>query len=192
MLQHLPQYLMTRVSDCSVTLQVPTVCRSATSNCCSCPQVVHVSVFFKSFPSPLSSSNRPGSSGSQRRTLSSGLSSSRHFPWRCGSSYLQHQGRLRAHGPLQILVHRSRACFHSSHAFIYRCCSSAIRLPARYQFSSLADPNPGGDYVRHVSCSHDCPHTQFSCCSGLCEGPIRYERPCGWPVDRIWLCIVHP
>jgi hypothetical protein len=93
MLQHLPQYLMTRVSDCSATLQVPTVCRSATSSCCSCPQVVHVSVFFKSFPSPSSSSNRPGSSGSQRRTLSSGLSSSRHFPWRRGSSYLQHQGR---------------------------------------------------------------------------------------------------
>ncbi|KAJ7719683.1 hypothetical protein B0H14DRAFT_2642912 [Mycena olivaceomarginata] len=35
------------------------------------------------------------------------------FPLRRGSSYLQHQGRLGAHGPLQILVHRSRACFHS-------------------------------------------------------------------------------
>ncbi|KAJ7863823.1 hypothetical protein B0H14DRAFT_2574753 [Mycena olivaceomarginata] len=63
--------------------------------------------------------------GSQRRTLSSGLSSSRHFPWRHSSSYLQHQGRW---------VHMDLSKFSSTvqaAPFVYRHDTDSARWLTR-------------------------------------------------------------
>ncbi|KAJ7831938.1 hypothetical protein B0H14DRAFT_3463745 [Mycena olivaceomarginata] len=84
---------------------------------------------------------------------------------------------------VQELVFTDIPCFHLPLSpFVYRHDTDSARWLTRIR-EVIARPA----YHAHTTA-----HTLNSCCSSICEGPIRYKRPCGRPVDRIWLCIVHP